>query len=124
MLTGNCILYISSNISLTMDAQWSLASTSPVNVAQGGLGPIDLTAGRGETHQIQCAFWCPLNGFEYDFRRLTREKFDAEFIAGELALGGQRQRYGPCLFSQRNFNVDNAQGIVKLAGTIIALREK
>lgn len=124
MLTGNCILTLNSGVPLTMDAQWTRASTLPINVAQGGFGPIDITAGRGETHQFQVNFWCATNGFEYDFDRLKREKFDLEYIAGEAALGGTRERYGPCLFSNDNFSVDNAGGIVKLSGTIIALRKK
>ena len=124
MLIGNCLLYLNSGESLTMDASWSVASNTPVNVAQGGRGPIDITAGNGETHQFNVSFWAQLNGFEYDFRRLTREKFDLEFVVGELALGGQRQRYGPCLFSSRNFSVDNAQGVVKLSGTVVAAKEK
>jgi hypothetical protein len=124
MLTGQAILRINSTVSLTMDASWSLTSNSPVTVAQGGDGPIDIIVGRGETHQIQCTFWCQLNGFEYDFRRLTREKFDIEFIAGEVTFGGQRFRYGPCLMSTRNLSVDNAGGQVKIACTIVAAREK
>lgn len=124
MLTGNCLLYFASALPLTMDAKWSKTSNVPINVAQGGLGPIDLTAGKGETHQFQVQFWCQLNGFEFDFERMKREKFDIEFIAGELALGGTRERYGPCLASQDNFNVDNAGGIVTASMTIIALKKK
>lgn len=124
MLTGNCILRINSVVSLTMDAAWSKTSSNPVNVAQGGFGPIDITYGTGETHQFQVSFWGQLNGFEYDFNRLKREKFDMEFIIGETAFGGQRERYGPCLFSNDNLTVDNANGIVKLQGTIIAAKRK
>lgn len=124
MLTGNCLLYFNSALPLTMDAKWSKTSSQPINVAQGGLGPIDLTRGKGETHQFQVQFWCQTNGFEFDFERMKSEKFDIEFIAGELALGGTRERYGPCLASQDNFNVDNAGGIVTASMTIIALRKK
>lgn len=124
MLTGNCILRINSVVSLTMDASWSKTSSNPVNVAQGGFGTIDITAGKGKTHQFQVSFWAQLNGFEYDFSRLEDEKFDLEFIIGETAFGGQRERYGPCLFSNGTLTVDNANGIVKLQGTIIAARRK
>jgi hypothetical protein len=124
MLTGNCLLYFNSALPLTMDAKWSKSSSVPINVAQGGLGPLDLTAGKGETHQFQIQLWCQLNGFEFDFERMKREKFDVEFIAGEIALGGTRERYGPCLMSQENLNVDNAGGIVYVTGTLIALRKK
>lgn len=124
MLTGQCILRINSAISLTMDASWSATSNNPVNVAQGGDGPIDITSGKGETHTFQVSFWCQLNGFEFDFRRLAREKFDLEFIAGETGFGGTRERYGPCLFQSRTLNVDNAAGVVKVSGTIVAARQK
>lgn len=124
MLTGSCLLYFASALPLTMDAKWSKSSSNPVNVAQGGLGPLDITSGRGETHQFQVQFWCQTNGYEFDFERMKREKFDVEFIEGELVLGGRRARYGPCLMSQDNMNVDNAGGIVYVTGTLIALRRK
>lgn len=124
MLTGSAILTFNSGVSLTMDAKWSLSSDNPVNVAQGGFGPIDITQGRGETHQIQVQFWCQTNGFEMDFDAMMRTKFDVEFIEGEAALGGKRARYGPCLMSKKNLNVDNAGGIVYATGTLIALRKK
>lgn len=124
MLTGHAILRINSAVSLTMDAKWSLTSNVPVSVAQGGDGPIDILYGRGETHQIQCTFHVQLNGYELDLYRLTREKFEIEFIAGEVAFGGKRQRFGPCLISTRNLTVDNAGGVMTIACTIVAAKEK
>lgn len=124
MLTGHAILRINSTVSLTMDAKWSITSNVPVSVAQGGDGPIDILYGRGETHQLQCSFYCQLNGFEYDFDRLTREKFEIEFIAGEVAFGGKRHRYGPCLMSNLNLTVDNASGTMTMACTIVATKKK
>lgn len=124
MLIGSAILTLNSGVPLTMDAQWSRASKRPVTVAQGGFGPIDIVSGRGETHQFQVKFWCQLNGFEYDFELLKTQKFDLEYIEGDPTLGGVRARYGPCLFSDDNFTVNNDSGTVFISGTIIALRRK
>jgi hypothetical protein len=50
--------------------------------------------------------------------------FPAMGLGFIIVVGGTRERYGPCLMSQENLNVDNAGGIVYVTGTLIALRKK